>query len=517
LLTGWVSWFVDRNPRIFCWLGLLGKSTGQQGETLAMTDREVMKSAVFVEAERPLCIDLDGTLVKSDTLVDSLLILARRNPAAFLRTPLWASKGRAYLKSQLASMVTLDAAHLPYNRPLLNYLQEEHAVGRKLYLATGADRGVARTIAAHLGIFTDVIASNGMTESNKLQHLEQRFAVDGFDYIGNALPDLPLLHCAQQAMVANPGSRLVYALKRRKIAVRRSFLDRSWLPATLAKALRMHQWAKNLLVFLPLLLAHSLRTGPLLLAGAAFFCFCLIASATYVCNDLLDLEADRVHLNKRKRPFAAGDLSATSGLAIASSLGAAALITAAWLPRSFLFYLLLYLVTTLAYSLVLKRIVLVDVIILSSLYTIRMMAGSAATHTPVSPWLAAFAIFLFLSLAMVKRFSELQNLLDRGLHPSNGRGYLLNDIEQLRSFGTSSAYASIVIFALYINGRDVAALYRHPNRMWLITPLLILWVSRVWLLASRGLLNEDPVVFALSDRVSLLLGLGVLLIVYSAL
>ena len=207
----------------------------------------------------------------------------------------------------------------------------------------------------------------------------------------------------------------------------------------------------------------------------------------------------------------------TTGLGISLSLLALALVTAAYLPRTFLIYLLLYLVTTLAYSLSLKRIVLVDVVILSSLYTIRMMAGSAATHDPVSPWLAAFSIFLFLSLAMVKRFSELQNLHARGVNPTNGRGYLLSDIEQLRSFGTSSAYASIVIFALYINGRDVVALYHHPNRMWLITPLLILWVSRVWLLASRGLLDEDPVVFALSDRMSLLLGLGVAIIAYSAL
>ena len=485
-----------------------------------MTELKVMQPPVEVQAERPLCVDLDGTLVKSDTFVDSLMVLARRHPLALLRTPLWAFKGKAYLKSQVASMVTLDAAYLPYNRPLLNYLREEHAAGRKLYLATGADRVLALNIAAHLGIFAGVIASDGrvnLTGRNKLQHLEQRFAADGFDYIGNALPDLPLLQEAQQAMVANPAFSLNSALKSRNVLVNRKFLDRARLPAALMRALRVHQWAKNLLVFLPLLLGHSLRAAPVMAASAAFFCFCFMASATYIFNDLLDLEPDRVHLNKRKRAFAAGDLSVATGLGIAFLLLTIALITAAYLPRTFLIYLLLYLVTTLAYSLSLKRIVLVDVVILSSLYTIRMMAGSAATHDPVSPWLAAFSIFLFLSLAMVKRFSELQNLHTRGVNPTNGRGYLLSDIEQLRSFGTSSAYASIVIFALYINGRDVVALYHHPNRMWLITPLLILWVSRVWLLASRGLLDEDPVVFALSDRMSLLLGLGVAIIAYSAL
>jgi 4-hydroxybenzoate polyprenyltransferase/phosphoserine phosphatase len=483
-----------------------------------MTELKVMQSPVAVQTERPLCVDLDGTLVKSDTFVDSLMVLARRHPIAFLRVPLWALKGKAHVKSQVASMVTLDAAHLPYNRPLLDYLRDEHAAGRKLYLATGADRVLARNVANHLGIFEDVIASDGttnLTGQNKLERLGQRFP--DFDYVGNALPDLPILQGAREAMLANPDLRLNSALKSRNVPVSRRFIDRSRLPLALVKGLRVHQWAKNLLVFLPLLLAHSLRPGLVLIAVAAFLCFCFTASATYILNDLLDLETDRVHLNKRKRAFAAGDLSVTAGLGISFSLAALALIIAVYLPRTFLIYLLLYFVTTLAYSLSLKRVVLVDVIVLSSLYTIRMMAGSAATNTPVSPWLAAFSIFLFLSLAMVKRFSELQNLHARGVTPTNGRGYLLSDIEQLRSFGTSSAYASIVIFALYINGHDVVALYHHPNRMWLITPLLILWVSRVWLLASRGLLDEDPVVFALEDRMSLLLGLGVAIIAYSAL
>jgi 4-hydroxybenzoate polyprenyltransferase/phosphoserine phosphatase len=486
-----------------------------------MTEFRVMQPPVAVQVERPLCVDLDGTLVKSDTFVDSLMVLARRQPGAFMRAPFWAMKGKAHVKSQVASLVTLDVVHLPYNRPLLDYLRDEHAAGRKLYLATGADRVLARKVAAHLGIFEEVLASDGAVNligRNKLQHLEQRFAADGFDYIGNALPDLPLLQGAQEAMVANPDLRLNLALKSRNVAVSRKFEDRSHLLAALAKALRVHQWAKNLLVFLPLLLAHSFRNATSVLAAvAAFFCFSLTASATYIFNDLLDLESDRVHLHKRKRAFAAGNLSVASGMGIALTLATVALITAAYLPRKFLVYLLLYFVTTLAYSLSLKKIVLVDVVVLSSLYTIRMLAGSEATHDPVSPWLAAFSIFLFLSLAMVKRFSELQNLHARGATPTSARGYLLSDIEQLRSFGTSSAYASIVIFALYINGRDVVALYHHPTRMWLITPLLILWISRVWLLASRGLLDEDPVVFALKDRMSLLLCLGVAAVAYSAL
>ena len=469
--------------------------------------------------ERPLCVDLDGTLVKSDTLVDSLMVLARRNPKALLRVPFWVLKGKAHLKSEVAGQVTLDVAHLPYNQPLLNYLGEEHAAGRTLILATGADAALAWRVAAHLRVFDDVLASDGrvnLTGKNKLQQLQDRFG-SGFDYIGNAMPDLPLLDGADQAMLANPDLRLRAALRRRKIPVTKSFVGRSPLPFALAKALRVHQWAKNLLVFLPLMLAHSFHAASLLAATAAFVCFSLTASATYILNDLLDLETDRVHLRKRKRAFAAGDLSVAAGIGLSLLMGIVALATTALLPYKFLIYLLIYLVTTVAYSLRLKRIVLVDVIVLSSLYTIRMMAGAAATHTPISPWLAAFSIFLFLSLAMVKRFAELQNLHARGVSPSNGRGYLLSDIEQLRSFGTSSAYASIVVLALYISGHEVAALYHHPERMWLMTPVMILWISRVWLLASRGELDEDPVVFALTDRTSLLLGLGVVLIALSAL
>jgi 4-hydroxybenzoate polyprenyltransferase/phosphoserine phosphatase len=485
-----------------------------------MIDLKEMRAGVPVQVERPLCVDLDGTLVKSDTFYDSLMVLARRSPLALLQAPFWALRGKAYAKARVAALVSLDVEHLPYNQTLLSYLQEEHGDGRRLYLATGADHTLARRIAAHLGIFEEVMASDGevnLTGHNKLRHLQQRFANDGFDYIGNALPDLPLLEGARQAMVANPDLRLRAALLSRKLNVSRCFLDRASLPQALIKALRLHQWTKNVLVFLPLLLAHTLHLNLILKAVAAFFSFSFAASATYIINDLLDLETDRKHLTKRRRAFAAGDLSVTAGLGLSLLLLAGAFFTAASLPHKFLIFLVLYLVTTLSYSLALKRVVLLDVIILSSLYTIRMLAGAAATSTFVSPWLAAFSIFLFVSLAMVKRFSELHNLHERGVHPSNGRGYLLDDIEQLRSFGTSSAYASVVIFSLYINGRDVTGLYHHPNRMWLITPVMILWISRVWLLASRGQMNEDPVVFALEDRLSLLMGLAVLMIAYSAL
>ncbi len=479
-----------------------------------------MATSAALPLERPLCVDLDGTLVKSDTLVDSLLLLVRSRPLDALQSPLWALRGKANLKREVTSRVTLSAEHLPYNRPLLEYLMEQRGQGRKLYLATGADHQLAERIAQYLGIFDGVLASDGnvnLTGNRKLSSFRSQFPGE-FDYIGNARPDLPLLSAAASPMLANPDLGLRMALRSGGLRAQRTFTDRGNPVRVFIKAIRVHQWAKNTLIFLPLLLAH--RTSPPLLLDAilAFLCFSLCASGTYIVNDLLDIEADRQHPRKRHRAFASGNLSAASGVAISLAFLIASFTTAALLlPPGFLGWLGLYLVTTLAYSLALKRIVILDVVVLSALYTLRMLAGAAATATYISPWLAAFSIFIFLSLAMVKRFSELQNVRTAGSTLSNGRGYLLNDIEQVRSFGTSSAFASVVVFSVYIGQPEVQGLYHHHQRMWLMTPLMILWLCRVWLLASRGNLDEDPVVFALTDRMSLLMGAAAVLIALAAL
>ena len=464
---------------------------------------------------RPLCVDLDGTLVKSDTLIDSLLVLLRTHPRSALKTFRRVLDGKAAFKARVASIVSLDVAHLPYNRPLLEYLEQERGLGRRIYLTTGADARLAERIAAHLGIFDGVLASDGstnLTGNNKLDSLRAEFAGQDFDYIGNARPDLPLLEHAGVAMLANPHASLRSLIKARKIEIHQHFEDRSSRRKAFRKAIRLHQWAKNVLIFVPLLLAHAFKPQLLLQAILAFFCFSFCASATYIVNDLLDVETDRRHPKKRFRPFAAGDLQVSTGIGLIIALLAVGFTGAFFLPGEFFGWLLLYLVVTLSYSLVLKKLVLVDVILLSGLYTVRMLAGGAATGTMISTWLAGFSVFLFFSLAMVKRFSEMQNLRERGNAPSNGRGYLVSDIEQLRSFGTSSAYAAVVVFALYISGSNVTKLYAHPVRMWLIVPMMLLWISRVWLLASRGQMNEDPVIFAVTDRMSLLIGLVVVLI-----
>jgi len=479
----------------------------------------------------PLCVDLDGTLVKSDTLVDSVLVLARQHPKLLLQIPGWLSEGKASFKQHVTASVALDVEHLPYNRALLEFLREQHAEGRTIYLATAADGELADRVATHLGLFSGVLASDGklnLAGKNKLAAFQEMFG-DNFSYIGNALPDATLLAACQEPMIANPLPALSAAMKRSgTVAVRRFDDSNSRLKAWL-KAIRLHQWAKNILIFLPLVLAHDHSLGLVLGALVAFISFGLCASATYIVNDLLDLEADRKHIRKSRRPFAAGDLSAISGCAVIGLFLLASLalaiavphIVAAFSPAldkpyKYLGWLTIYVVSTLAYSLKLKRMVLVDVVLLSGLYTVRIMAGSAATGVPVSNWLGGFSVFLFLSLALVKRFAELESLQMRGKAPTNGRGYLISDIEQLRSFGTASAFAAVLVLILYISSLD-QHLYGHPDRLWFIVPVLLLWLMQLWLLASRGQLDEDPVVYAITDKRSLLLGAIVAGVVLSAL
>ena len=482
----------------------------------------------------PLCVDLDGTLVKSDTLVDSVLYLVRHRPAELLRIPGWLAQGKAAFKRRVTSAVTLNVETLPYNQPLLQYLREQHAAGRPLYLATAADTALAERIADYLGIFQGVLASDGATNlagGNKLAAFQRAFG-DDFSYIGNARPDAAILTVCQSPMVANPDRALLSRLRSAGVTPTQTFIDRASTLRGWIRAIRLHQWAKNTLIFVPLLLAHEWNVGSITGAIIAFFSFGLCASSTYIVNDLLDIDADRAHPSKRRRAFAGGDLSAISGVVAVALLFAAAIALAIALPRihdaivpmeplprpfQFLKWLLFYTVTTLSYSLYLKRKLLLDVFVLSGLYTVRILAGSAATAVAISTWLGGFSVFFFLSLAFVKRFSELYSLRERGGIATTGRGYRVGDLEQLRALGTGAAYAAVVVMTLYISNPETHQLYRHPIRLWLVVPTLLLWLSNVWMLTSRGEMHDDPVVYAITDMRSLLLGVLMAGIIISAL
>jgi 4-hydroxybenzoate polyprenyltransferase/phosphoserine phosphatase len=482
-----------------------------------------------------LCVDLDGTLVKSDTLLDTVLVVARQRPGLLVKVPGWIAEGKAAFKRHLTTSVELDVEHLPYNQPLLRYLREQHGRGRAIYLATAADVGLAERVAAFLGIFAGVLASDGsgvnLAGANKLAAMRAQFGEE-FCYIGNAKPDVELLAACESPMTANPDGALLAGMKRKGTVAAANFEDRVSLLKSWLKAIRLHQWAKNMLIFVPLLLAHQWNPGTFGGAITAFLSFGMCASATYIINDLLDLEADRRHPRKRRRPFAAGDISAIAGVMAVVVLLAGALVLAVvvpriviampgdyklWQPYKFLGWLGFYTVTTLAYSLYLKRKLLLDVFVLSGLYTVRILAGSAATGVPVSAWLAGFSVFFFLSLAFVKRFSELESLRERGGAVTNGRGYFVSDLEQLRALGTGAAYAAVVVMTLYINNPETKVLYGHVIRLWLVVPVLLLWLSQVWMLASRGEMHDDPVVFAITDKRSFLLGVLMAAVVWWAL
>lgn len=463
----------------------------------------------------PLCVDLDGTLIRTDLLWESALRLIAGNPLYLFALPFWLLRGRACLKSEIARRVELNAGSLPYHEEFLEFLREEHARGRRLVLATASNHLLAECVAAHLGLFAEVIGSDHTTNlrgSAKAACLVKRFGQRGFDYAGNSAADQPVWREARQALVVGGSHRLVHQLSQepadRRVFVFERHPLRAWV-----RLLRPHQWAKNLIVFAPLLTAHQLDKAPLLREAAlAFAAFSLCASGLYVLNDLLDIEADRQHTNKRHRPFATGDLPVPLGLALAPVLLAGAVAVAAVLPWGFMCVLLAYLGLNAAYSLGIKRVVLLDVFCLAALYTIRLVGGHEATHVAYSAWLLVFSMFLFLSLALVKRFQELHTYNSH----ARGRDYGPDDIGLITSLGTSSGYLAVLVLALYVNSEQVRVLYRQPLLLLLVCPLLLYWISRMWLLAHRGKLHDDPVLFAVRDRVSYLVGALTLLIIWLA-
>ena len=454
----------------------------------------------------PLCVDLDGTLVKIDTLHQALFLLLRRSFLSLFRIPGWILKGKAYFKDQVMQRVSLDAAALPFNQSFLNWLFKEHASGRPLILATASNYRTAEAVADHLDIFTEVMASDAdsnLRHNQKLAAIQTRF--DHFAYAGNDAADLPIWAAADEVILVNPNAaaRKAYAAKADHL-----FEDRRPLLRMIIKAMRPQQWLKNVLIFTPMLLAHRfMEVSCLLNAIKAFFAFSFSASSIYILNDLFDLSADQHHPRKRKRPFAAGDLPVTTGLLMIPILIAASLSIALLLPIQFLFTLLIYYIITTLYTWSLKQTAVMDVLTLAVLYTMRILAGSVATATASSEWMVEFSVFLFLSLAIVKRVSELREMDAEEVDPSKReRGYCRDDLSLLQSFGAASGYISGFVFTMYLGSDKVSMLYTHPQYLWLFCPLLLYWITRIWHLAWRGKMNDDPLAFAAKDPQTYLVG-----------
>lgn len=467
----------------------------------------------------PLVVDLDGTLIKTDLLVESLIRLLHANPLYLFILPFWLLKGKATLKCEVARRIGLDAALLPFNEPFLVWLREQHAAGRTLVLATASHRDPAAAVAVHLGIFDDVLGTGpgvNLGGQRKRALLVQQFGRQGFDYAGNARPDLHIWPDARHAIVVNPD----FGIERKARAcarVERVYVDRKRGVALVSRAIRVHQWLKNLLVFVPLLAAHAWGDATALVrAMLAFAAFSLGASAIYLVNDALDLDSDRAHPRKKRRPMAAGDLALTHAAVLTAGMLAASIALAATVSLEFVGMLLFYVATTLAYSLWLKRYVLVDVMLLGALYTLRVIAGAVAVAIMPSFWLIAFSMFLFTSLALVKRCAELKSLELEGKTAAKGRDYRVADFQHLASLGASAGNAAIVVLAFYINSPDVREHYRNPVILWLLCPLLMYWIARMWVKAGRGEMHDDPIVYSVKDRASQIIGIATALLACAA-
>ncbi len=484
----------------------------------------VPDSTAMPQHSPTLFVDLDGTLIASDSLWDSVALALRSNPlAAFgcLIAGLWGvllhgEKGKAALKERFAVRYPIRPEDLPIRQDVLAYLQTEKASGRSIVLASAANHRLVESVGNMLGIFDAVIGSSAtqnLKGASKFEAIQALLEARGsarkeFAYMGNAAADIPVWNMASEVLIVGSAAFCKSTQARYVDKPTRCFVVTTDPLASLLRLLRPHQWAKNALLLIPVLAAHNLQwaTWVQVLIGAA--AFCCVASATYVINDLLDLQADRQHPRKRQRPLASGAVGAPVAFLTAVLLAVAGTVLSLALPQHFLLALVAYAIATLLYSVWLKRQSIIDVIVLAGLYTLRILAGGLAAGISVSNWLLALSIFLFLSLALVKRCAELLDAKEAGKLSAAGRGYHIEDIATLRSIGITSGFIAVLVLALYIDRPQVAALYAHASVLWLALPIVAGWLMRLWIETTRGNMHDDPLVYAFQDRISQIVALA---------
>ncbi|WP_333826924.1 UbiA family prenyltransferase [Pararhodobacter sp.] len=451
-----------------------------------------------------LVVDLDGTLIRSDMLLESFWSGFARDWRTPLRAVAGLTQGRAALKARLAACGAPDPATLPYNPAVLAQIRDWRAAGGRVALVTAADQRLAQSVADHLGLFDAVHGSDGTTNLKgpaKAAFLRDTFGAGGFAYIGDHSADLPVWEIAHTALTVGASPALRAQVDALRPGATHLAPPANGMPAAL-RAMRPHQWLKNLLVFLPMIAGHVFTLQTIAQGVLAFIAFGLVASSVYLLNDLLDLSADRAHPRKRARPLASGALPLIRGMAMVPVLLVCGMALALFLGPMFLLVLTGYYALTVAYSLWLKRKILVDICVLATLYTLRVIAGGVATDIPLSVWLLAFAAFFFLSLAAVKRQAELVDAAERGVTNASGRGYQVSDLPFVSQIAVSSGFVAVLVMMLYLNAPEVLARYSSPWLLWGACLVLLYWVARMVLLAHRGQMDDDPVVYATRDPVS---------------
>jgi 4-hydroxybenzoate polyprenyltransferase/phosphoserine phosphatase len=463
-------------------------------------------SDVYPDTAPPLVVDLDGTLIRSDLLIEAAFAHIGTKLTGGVELARALRGGKAALKHFLAHQEELDCAELPYDPAVLALIAEAKSQGRQVYLASASHERQVEAVARHLGLFDGVFATtegHNLSGADKARVLVDAFGTGNFDYVGNAAPDLEVWRHARIAYAVNPGRRLGGRIRElgvphREIPRQRPSA-RTWL-----KALRVHQYAKNALLFVPALTAHKFDAATLVLVLVGFFVFSAAASATYLVNDLIDINADRRHPTKRNRPFASGILGWRAGMAAVCLLMGGAIAVSLLLSLPFAITLVFYVALTISYSVFLKRKMLIDVVVLAMLYTVRVIAGGVLIGVEISEWLLAFSLFVFTALALMKRYTELTVRLNEGLPDPPNRNYRKDDLSVLAALSAAMAANAVTIFALYISSATVVANYSRPKLLWLICPLLLYMLGRALMLAHRREMHDDPIVFALTDHVSLL-------------
>lgn len=471
------------------------------------------------KTELPLVVDLDECLIKTDLLLESFYAMIKESPLTVLCLPVWLLRGRSYFKTQIANRVKINAKLLPYHADFLAYLRNEFSQSRKLILATASVKKFAESVADYLGIFSEVLASDeklNLSGKNKLKLLLEKYGEKGFDYAGNGGPDLHIFPHACNAILVNP-SRGVLKDAQKNSQIQEVFTSNHVNFLTYLKAIRTYQWVKNILLFVPLVTSHNWNNiSALMTVILGFISLSICASGGYLFNDFLDLDSDRNHPRKKQRPFASGEVSLLTGSLLMVALKIIGLGIAFVLSWKYFFLLVLYLLISFAYSLHLKTYVLIDVLVLAGLYTMRVVMGAVLADVPISFWLFAFSIFIFFSLALVKRCSELMTLSKTNKDYAEGRDYSVADIGYLREMGIASGYLAILIVALYINSANAPVFYSHPKALWMICPALFYWISRIWLKTGRGEMLDDPIIFSVKDRGSRFVAAAVLIIILLA-
>jgi 4-hydroxybenzoate polyprenyltransferase len=454
----------------------------------------------------PLVVDLDGTLLKTDMLYEGIILLLKKNPLNILNCIFWLLKGKVNFKKKVFRNIHIQFELLPLNEELISFLKSEYASGRRLVLASASLKSTTYNFSKIIPIFDDIFGTEeiNLKGKNKLKVLIENFGEFKFDYIGNSYADLEIFAKSRYSYLVNPSKSL------EKKTIKISNLKHTWKFEKInfkdyIKEIRVYQWLKNLLIFVPIITSHLLTSTNLILAISGFFAFSFVASSGYVINDLLDLNSDRIHPRKKFRPIASGKLSILTGLTLVVILLLLAIIIATQLNFLFSITLLIYLISTLSYSFYFKKIVLYDVFILALLYSLRVIAGGLVANVAISFWLIAFSTFLFLSLAFVKRYSELMKISDENGLIERGRQYEKVDLNLLQVMGIVSGFISVVVFSLYLDSPVVRQLYSKPNTLWLISICLLFWISRIWIITNRGEMTDDPIIYALKDKNSYLI------------